>query len=796
MNGRRGAVCRLAAVALLAAVVGAPAGSKAAASAPTRDVDPMIGTLGSGFVFPGPAAPYGMVQLSPDTDGVFAYTGYQWIDQFIRGFSHVHVESMGVYEGGNVPFMPIAGPVRSTDVERYKSLYTHGLEHAETGYYKVTLLNYGIDAELTAGLRTGMHRYTFPPGQQQNVMIDAGRQIPGGTDNTVTVAPGTNLASVKIDPLTRTVTGTANIDRAAEDHYAVYFAARFDRPFASYGVWPTRGAPVQQHVSTVTGQGAGGVVGFAPTGGRELRIKVGISFTSQEAALANLENELPGGDFDFDALRAKTVAAWREALHSIDVEGGTPLERRSFYTSLYHAQQHPNVFSDADGSYIGHDNVVHHIGAAGDPMPAGSTYYANFSLWDTYRGEMQLLATIAPDRMRDMMRSWRAIVLQGGRLPRWSLMNTHADFMNGEPALQSLADAYCRGLVPSDALGDLYASARDLALVHRRDPSYLQYGYVPADIAHPGDVGSGASSTLEHAVGDFALALVADRLGESADRDALLTQAGNWRNVFDPATRFVRPRNKDGSWLTPYHPEFPDGFREGTGWQYTWLAPHDVGGLFGAMGAVPRAGESFVRQRLDTFFATALNVALPHLTSEIQQKLTLYGIAYYGNQYAPSNEHDLQAPYLYDWTSEPWKTQALARAYQTLYRATPDGIPGNDDLGSMSAWFVWGALGFYPTIAGAPLYTIGSPLFTKATIRIPGGAFTVEAPGASLAGRFVQHATLNGGPLNKTWFTHDSIAPGGTVHFDMSPVPNPAWGAGGKPPSMSANPLADFGCTP
>ena len=778
----RAARLLLALIVLSGTIASVPSGVTAVRDDPTSYVDPMIGTLGSGFVFPGPAAPYGMVQLSPDTDGVFAYTGYQWIDLFMRGFSHVHVQSMGVPEGGNIPFMPTAGPVTSTEVEDYKSLYAHPLEHAEAGFYRVKLLSYGIDAELTAGLRVGMHRYTFPPGVQQNVMLDIGRQIPGGESTEITRTPGTNLASIEILPDQRTVLGTANVDLKAEDHYPVHFAARFDRPFDSYGVWPSRGAALQNDETTIEGVGAGAVVSFA-SDQAQLVVKTGISFTSPEAALANLEAELPGDDFGFDALRAETRASWSDALAAITVEGGTVLEKRSFYTALYHAQHHPNVFNDAAGTYLGHDGAVHTIGAPGDPMPAGSTYYANFSLWDTYRAEMPLLMLIAPDRMRDMMRSWRAIVRQGGRLPRWSLMNVHADFMNGEPALQSFADAYCRGLVPDEVLPELYADAARLALVDRRDPEYLELGYVP----YPG---SGASSTLEHAIGDFALALVADRLGETADRDALLAQAGNWRNIFDPQTKFIRPRRDDGAWKANYHPELPDGFREGTGWQYTWLVPQDVAGLFAAM------GPEKARQRLDTFFLTPVAELIPYLTPEVQQKLSLYGIAYYGNQYAPSNEHDLQAPYLYDWTSEPWKTQALARTYQTLYRATPDGLPGNDDLGTMSAWFVWSALGFYPTIAGAPVYTIGSPLFPRATIRLPGGSFTVEAPGASLLGKYVQGATLNGSALDKTWFTHDAITPGGSARFAMGLAPNKGWGSTTTPPSMSTNPLADFACTP
>ena len=755
-------------------------------------VDPFIGTLGAGFTFPGPAAPYGMVQLSPDTEGQFAYTGYQYIDVFIRGFSHVHTESMGVPEGGEVPFMPTTGPV-VTEVKQYESLFTHLDEEASPGYYRVGLLSYGIDAELTAGLRVALHRYAFPPTRQANVLIDAGRHIAGGPTDDVQTTPGAIDASLEIVD-GRTLRGTAT-----SADYTVHFAARFDRPFTSFGVWRTRGGPAEPNVTTVAGTGAGAYVSFDTTADRVVQVKVGLSFVSRANALENLESELPGEDFDFAGLRRRTRTAWNDALHAIEVSGGTIFDQRSFYTALYHAQHHPNVFHDANGDYLGYDRLTHRIGAPGDPMPAGSTYYANYSMWDTYRAEMPLLMLIAPDRVRDMMRSLAAIAVQGGRLPRWGWMASYADFMNGEPALQVIADAYCRGLVPADALGALYANARTLALdpARHRDPVYLAKGYVPADVDGPGQVGSGASSTLEHAIGDFALALMADRLGETEDRSALLALANSWRNVFDPETRFVRPRNGDGSWVgNPYLPEQPDGFREGTGWQYTWLVPHDVRGLFDVMGAPPKSGDAFVSKRLDLFFATPLTATVPLVMPEIQQKLTLYGIAYYGNQYTPANEHDLQAPWMGNWTAEPWKTQALARAYQGLFRATPDGLPGNDDLGTMSAWFIWSALGFYPVTPGAPIYTVGSPLFEKAKIRLPGGgSFRVEAPEASLVNKYVGSVTLGGAALEKLWFFHDAFADGAELKFSMSPFPNTS-APSVLPPSMSTNPLSDFACQP
>ena len=775
---RRGWTASLAIVAVLAApLAGTTVPSRAE---PASLVDPFIGTLGAGFVFPGPAAPHGMVQLSPDTEGYFAYTGYQWADTRIRGFSHVHVQSMGVPEGGNIPLMPTTGDV-VTDVADYQSPFSHATERARPGFYDVLLLRDRVRAELTAGVRAGMHRYTFPATDRANVLLDIGRQVPGGDINTsLQREAGSNRASVRILD-DRTIVGTANVDRAAPHGYRVHFAAVFDRAFDSSGVWASRGAPLQRSVAAVEGVGAGAAVTFDARTDRDVVIKVGISFVSQDNALENLDAEAPG--FDFDGLRDSTYAAWNDALSVIDIDGGTPAERTAFTTALYHAQHHPNVFNDVNGEYLGHDNAVHRIGADGDPMPAGSTYYANFSMWDTYRAEMPLLALIAPGRYRDMMRSLAAIIRSGSVMPRWALMNGNPNYMNGEPALPVIVDGFCRGLVPADALDALYTEARRVALEGRRNLEFYSRGYTDE-----------ASMTLEYALADFALALMADRLDRTDDRDRLLAQSNAWRNLLDPETRFIRPRNADGSWYgDPYLPEMPDRFREGTGWQYTWLAPQDVAGLFEEMG-----DEDLVRARLDVFFSTALNATVPLAPAEAQQKATAYGIAYYGNQYAPSNEHDLQAPWLYNWTSQPWKTQAIQRAYQGLYRATPDGLPGNDDLGTMSAWFVWSALGLYPVTPGSPTYTIGSPLFTRAVVHPPGSAsFTIQAPGASLAGRYIQSATLNTQPLDTTWITHDALIGGATLRLPMGPAPS-AWGSApaARPPSASTNPLADFSCRP
>jgi len=790
-------------VATFAVILVLPAGSRAATSSDlTQFIDPFIGTLGAGFTYPGAAAPFGMVQNSPDTEGEFAYTGYQYIDHEVRGFSLVHTEAMGVQEGGQISLMPTTGDVQ-TDVIKYESPFTHLQESATAGYYSVRLLKYDVQADLTAGTRIAMQRFTFPAGSRANVLIDVGRQVAGGQsfptipDNDVTHAgetiPGQNNAHAQIVN-DRTIVGTANGDRAADDGFPVHFAARFSMPFASSGVWTSRGAP-PTHGSVVDGKGAGAYATFDTSHSRIVTVKIGLSFTSEANALANLEAEAPGNDFNFDHLREQTRARWNEALHAIDVSGGTVADLTSFYTALYHVQLHPNVFEDANGDYPGYDHLIHRVGAPGDPMPAGSTYYANYSMWDTYRAEMPLLEMIAPARVQDMMRSLAAIVVQGGRIPRWGWMDRYADFMNGEPGINIVSDAFCRGLVPQDAMAVLYPNMRALALdpAHHRDPAYLQKGYVPLD----------GSATLEFAIGDFALANVANSLGYFDDRDELLKLAANWRNVFDPSTRFMRPRAADGTWYSTqtvpgvggvYLPEMPDNWKEGTGWQYTWLVPHDVRGLLNAMGA-GKGGDAFVQARLDLFFAEA-HLA-PGVGPDLQQKESLFGIAYYGNQYTPANETDLEAPWEYDWLGQPWKGQNLQRNLQALYRPTPDGLPGNDDLGTMSAWLVWSDLGFYPATPGALIYETGSPLFQRATIRTSRAPISVIATGASADSKFVKSLTVSGSAIDHPWLTQSALSPGSTISYGMSPIPDPTWGsaAADAPPSMSTAPSLDlFGC--
>ena len=579
----------------------------------------------------------------------------------------------------------------------------------------------------------------------------------------------------------RTVVGTANPDRGAEDHYAVHFAARFDRNIEGFGVWPLAARPSTGR-DRGRGNRAGAAVRFDTEGDPDVMIKVGISFVDQAGALANLEDELPADDFGFDALRARTRAAWNEELKAIQVEGGTTAEQRSSTRRCTTCCSTPTCSRTPTG-VTSATTAVHRIGDPGDPMPAGTEHYANFSFWDTYRGQVQLLMLVAPDRVRDMVWSLEAIRQQGGRMPRWGLMNTYADFMNGEPAVQVFADAYCRGLVPPGAVEPLFAEAVRLTLTGaHRDPSFLKYGYVPYDVT-----GAGSAPRSSTPWGTSGSAWSPTDLGRIPERSALLRKSGNWRNMFDPRPGSSAPASRTGRG----RPVPPRAARRLPGGQR--LAVH--------VARPPRRGRAVLRDRRReggdrpsrrswTPSSYGADRHVPLITPEMQQKITAFGIAYYGNQYAPSNEHDLHAPYLYAWTSQPWKTQALARAYQGLYRATPDGLPGNDDLGTMSAWYVWGALGFYPAIAGAPVYVVGAPAFTEARIRLPEGrAFTVNAPGASLLGKYVQSGTLDGAAFSRTWFTHSAIADGGELTLQMGTAANQSWAWGPGPrPRRTASP--------
>jgi predicted alpha-1,2-mannosidase len=702
-------------------------------------VDPMIGTAAPGFVVPGAVVPYGMVQNSPDTTGPFAYSGYLWTDPVIRGFSLVHLSGPGVKKAGDVPFTPWVGPLPpSSDPNLYASAFDRATEAASPGSYRVRLAS-GTKVELSASTRGAIQRYTFPPSPQSNVLLDIVRSAEGvaGRDG-----------HVDLDPATNSISGwTAG-------RYKVFFAGRFDRPWTAAAPW---------------GSGdKGRAFTFDTTAARAVTLRVAVSFVDAEGARRNLDAEAP--DFDLAAMRARARSAWNEALAAIVVRGGTVADKQVFYTSLYHAQLHPNVFEDVDRRYMGFDRQVH--------VATDHVHYGNFSSWDTYKAQNQLLATIAPERYRDMVLSLLDAYRESGKLPRWGEQYFDAAHMSGDPAIPMIADAVCRGLLDDRPVERAALLDAAVDLVDRRPAELGALGYLPD---RPG-------TTLEYGGADFALALLADREGAGSLAAAALDRSRNWRNVLEPSTGWVRPRNADGSWAEPFQPTDETGFQEGNSWQYSWLAPHDSAALFAAMG-----GESVASDRLDQLLAAP---------AEAQTRATFFGIVYRAPQYAPGNEHDIQIPWMLPYLGQQWKLADELRNVQHVFRPTVDGLPGNDDLGSLSAWQVWSALGLGPVIPGSPFLVVGSPLFSGASIRLGGAAdaprFTVSAPGASLAQRYVQSASLNGAPLTASWLWASALRGGGSLQLDLGVTPNQAYGAAvsDRPPSSPAGvgALGDYGC--
>ena len=711
---------RLAAIACVFAVVAA-APARAADEDLARHVDPMIGTFAPGFIFPGAAAPFGMVQNSPDTRGEFAYSGYLWSDPAIQAFSLVHLSGPGVKKGGDIPVMPVLGEP-SLDPNQIQSPYDHATERAEPGYYSVFLAKPATTVELTASEHAGMQRYTFPPAGGPKLVFDPARSVEGVADGGFQVIGDREVAGWR------------------RGRYPVFFVARFSRPFDSSGTIDK-----------------GGWVGWDEGG--EVTVSFGLSFVDDDGARRNLEAEAPG--FDFDAMRSATRAAWNRELSKVRVSGGSELGLKSFYTALYRSQLHPNTFTDVDGRYRGMDDQVH--------VAKGRVQYSNFSSWDLYKSWHQLIATTQPERYREMLLSLLADHREGGFIPRWKEQSIDADHMSGDPAIPMIADGVCRGLVKKKETAALYDAAKHL--VERRDPQLLELGWLPD---RPG-------TTLEYGVADFALALVAHRLGLDDEAAQHLERSLNYRNILDPETHWIRGRDAEGNWATPFDPaggESPEqttgrGFQEGNSWQYSWLAMHDARKLMELMG-----GDDVAIDRLDQMFS---------LPAEMQNRLTAFGLVYRFPQWAPGNEHDLEVPWMYHFAGQPWKAAAELTDARHLYRPTIDGLPGHDDLGGLSSWHALDMLGRGALVPGAPYFALGSPAFERAEIDTGDDTFTIESPGS---GPYVSNASLNGAPLDRAWIRDSEMT--GTLRLERSSTANEDWGAENRPPTGTD--LSTFGC--
>jgi predicted alpha-1,2-mannosidase len=738
----------------------------------THLVNPFIGTQNGGNTYPGAEVPFGMVQLSPDTGHD---TGYDYDQDHIRGFSAVHLSGVGCGLGGDLPTLPTTGAIGSTDDANYAAPFSHADESASPGYYKVKL-GTGITAELSATARTGWQRYTFPATDQANVLLNSGQALHKVTSSKVTVLDDRTVLTA--------ITGEGFCQDTTP--YTLYTETRFDRPFASYGTWNGSTVTAGSRSSTSTGLG-GAYARFDTTEDQQVTAVTSLSWTGPQGAAKNLAAE---GRGTFDGTAAKAKQAWQDRLGKVKVQGGSDEQQRTFYSSLYRSFLSPNIGSDVDGRYAGWDGRTH----AGD----GSTYYQNWSLWDTYRTQEQLLSLLAPAESRDMALSLLAVAHQSGQLPRWGYATAETNIMTGDPVTPFLVDAYRQGLLKGHEEEtyqvlkkhvDTVPPASSPAAGRQADQEYLAGGYVPYDPTHPGKPGDndfqhGASATLEYALADAAVGGMADSLGHHTDAKRYLARGQNYRNLLDPSTGFFRARDTDGAFTGPSDPAAGVGFHEGTSWQYMWLTPQDMPGMVGLVG-----GDSAANARLDSFFAYDQLLKDPAGTA---RDVWVNGPYSYYNQdkYNPQNEPDLSAPYTYLSTGQPWKTTDVVHAALTLFTNAPNGVTGNDDLGTMSSWQVLSAMGIYPMAPGTDQWGVSTPTFSRVDLTLdrryyPHGKLTISAPGSSDTDRYIQSATLGGRKLTNTYLTTGDIKAGKDLALDLGTAPS-SWGTAksAAPPAL------------
>ena len=723
----------------------------------TDSVNVFIGTGGHGHTFPGATLPHGMVQLSPDTRlfGWDACSGYYYDDTSIMGFTHTHLSGTGIGDYGDILFMPvvgekplIAGTAENPD-EGYRSRFSHEQESARPGYYQVLLQDDSINVELTATLRAGLHRYTYPKTSDARLIVDMEPTIHGHQH------PVTQIRVVNDS----TIAGMKYTVGWAKRHY-VYFYAVFSNPF-DYKLYS--GTEYQSDSTSVTGNTAKAVMSFRnlPADGRVLA-KVGISSVDEEGARLNVEAEIPNWDFEGVMKQANTV--WNETLGKIDIETSDNDSRTVFYTSLYHAFIQPSLASDVDGRYrtMGHEIK----------QDASYTNYTVFSLWDTFRAAHPLYTIVTPEQNQAFIRSLLRKYDEGGILPKWELASNETGTMIGYHAVSVIADAMMKKQCDFDVKKALEACIRSSVydttgvtpmmdrqiLNGKLMPVSIKYknelGYIPCD-----KVGGSVSQGLEFAYNDWLIAQMMKEHNRKDLYDKYMELSRNYRNYFDPETKLMRGRLSDGSWITPFDPasvQRPSNYVEGNAWQWAWFVPQDVEGLMELVG-----GQKYFEAHLDTLFTTS-----SELTGDPNAAADVTGMI---GQYAHGNEPSHHIPYLYNYAGAPRKTQALVdHILRTLYHNDPNGLSGNEDVGQMSAWYALSAMGFYSFCPGRPVYEIGRPIFDKVTIHLSNGKdFVIQAKNNSVENKYIRSMKLNGEDLAEPRFSHFDLMKGGELIFEM-----------------------------
>ena len=765
MRSRRALVAVIAIIALTAVFVAfiaaAPPigydGEPELVANPVDHVDTLIGTGTGGETvgeinnFPGASVPFGMVQYSPDTFG--NYAGYNYDNPRSTGFSMTHA-SVGCAAFGDISMLPTTTPIGSQPWKAWERIAHDDTERGVPGYYTVRFPGTGVTAELTATTRTGVGRFRYPRNGRAAVFhVRSGASLAGNS-----------RAAIQIREDNTTITGWATSGGfcSKTNTYTVYFAMKFSQPFTSYGSWD--GYSVYPGARSAASPYSGGYVAFPA--GSVLEVRTAISYVGVDGALANLAAE---GGKGFDDVRAAAVSEWNATLSCIAVAGRNVGHLDTFYTSLYRTLLNPNTFNDADGRYIGFDGFIHTV-------PRGRTQYTNFSDWDTYRGLAALQGLLFPARASDMAQSLVNDAEQSGSFPRWALANSATGEMTGDSVVPLIADLYAFGGKDFDVKTALRymvnaATTGGVGLngyVERPGiAAYLELGYAPETF------GASASITLEWSVDDFAIARFAESLGDAATAAEFQNRAQYWQNLFNPTTRYISPRDAMGFFQPG--PGFVDsplgfgqvGFDEGNAEQYVWWVPHNVAGLVTALG-----GRTAVGDRLDRF-TKELNAGPkePYLWA--------------------GNEPGFGVPWLYNYIGQPWKTEHTVDRVRGLFGPTPDGEPGNDDLGALSSWYVWAALGLYPSTPATPILTVAAPLFDRVVIALPGGRFIrMSAPGASGPHhpRYISGLSIDDQATDHTWIPESIIRSGGELKFSLAAYPNKVWGTAesSAPPSFGA----------
>ena len=728
-----------------------------------------------GHTFPGAAAPFGMVQLSPETnqepfnkDGrynpdTYAYcSGYQYADSTIFGFSHTHFSGTGHSDLGDFLIMPTTGALQLEPGEAgqaqsgFHSSFSHDNEEAEPGYYQVKLDDYNIHAELTASERVGFHQYTFPEAKQAHIILDLVSNIYNHENKNVWT-----FVRVENDS---TVTGFRQTNGWARTR-TVFFAMQFSKAFSSYGHKKYDDVTYNgfykrfdesENFPEMAGKNIRAYFNFATQADEKIKIKFALSAVSTQGALKNLAAEIP--HWNFDQTKKETQAKWNHGLAKIDAKMPTPEQQETFYTAMYHTMLNPVVYEDVDGQYRGLDQNIY--------QSEGFTNYTIFSLWDTYRALHPLFNLTHPARNNDMIKSMLAHHDQSVHkmLPIWSHYSNENWCMIGYHSVTVLADAIAKGTTDIDLKRALKAS-QNTATVPYYDglDSYLKLGYVSNEAS-----AYSVSNTLEYAYDDWCIAQIAREAGDQEAYQAYLKRSENYENVFDAKSNYMRPRLTNGDWRQNFNPldTHGQGFIEGNAWNYGLYVPHNIDHMISLMG-----DKDEFTDHLDRIFTTEIEDKY----IEQNEDITRDGII--GN-YVHGNEPGHHIPYLYNWTNSPWKTQERVRMIMdTMYSNAKDGLCGNDDAGQMSAWYIFSALGFYPVLPGSADYSIGSPLVKEASIHLDNGqTFTVKAINQNPENIYIQKVELNGEVLNFPTISHQEIMKGGTLTFYMGSAPNKTWG--------------------